>query len=125
MSDLASSAGKDDLLHVKDLLSSKVGQGLQKDEVTSGDIEATETKVFMVRRQLDFGPVFIQSTQPASAAHCNIAFGELVINFSDDHISQRIDTIIPVLVDLLNSVAHIDFDQSLSWQGRPSQGRLK
>lgn len=57
LSELASSARKDDLLHVKDLLSSKVGQGLQKDEVTSGDIEATETKVFMVRRHLDSGPV--------------------------------------------------------------------
>lgn len=58
------------------------------------------------------------STQPASTAHCNIAFGELIINFPDNYISESIETVISVLIDMLGSVPHIDFDQSLSWQGR-------
>jgi hypothetical protein len=57
-------------------------------------------------------------TQPASAAHCNITFGELVINFPDDYISESINTVIPVLIDMLGSVPNINFDQCLSWQGQ-------
>ncbi|KIM79615.1 hypothetical protein PILCRDRAFT_10123, partial [Piloderma croceum F 1598] len=70
----------------------------------------------MVRRDLFLNFASAQRTQPVSTAHCNIAFGELVINFSDDHISENIETLIPVLVDMLDSVPNIDFDQCLSWQ---------
>ena len=49
--------------------------------------------------------------------HCNIAFGELVVNFSDSHICDSIDTIMPVLIDILNDIPYTDFDRSLSWDG--------
>ena len=55
--------------------------------------------------------------QPASRVHCNIAFGELVTNFPAAHIDSTIDSIVPVLLDILRDVPHIDFDRSLSWEG--------
>ena len=45
------------------------------------------------------------------------AFGELVVNFSDSHISDSVDTIIPVIIDLLFNIPFTDFDRSLSWDG--------
>jgi hypothetical protein len=57
------------------------------------------------------------SLQSASRVHCNIAFGELVVNFSDSHIRNSIDTIVPVLIDILRNIPYTDFDKSLSWQG--------
>ncbi|KAH7923479.1 hypothetical protein BV22DRAFT_1036261 [Leucogyrophana mollusca] len=48
-------------------------------------------------------------------AQCSIAFGELVVHFPEEHISKQIDTLIPVLVDLLRDAPHIDFDECLSW----------
>ncbi|KAG7448129.1 uncharacterized protein BT62DRAFT_930208 [Guyanagaster necrorhizus] len=53
---------------------------------------------------------------PASRVHCNIAFGELVFNFPESHISERIGTIMPVLIDVLRDVPYIDFDRCLSWE---------
>ncbi|ESK94184.1 phosphatidylinositol 4-kinase [Moniliophthora roreri MCA 2997] len=53
---------------------------------------------------------------PASRAHCNIAFGELVVNFPDSHIAKTVDTLMPVLIDVLRDVPYIDFDRSLSWE---------
>ncbi|KAJ3728420.1 hypothetical protein C8R42DRAFT_538158, partial [Lentinula raphanica] len=52
----------------------------------------------------------------ASRVLCNIAFGELVVNFPDNHISENIDTLMPVLKDVLRDVPHIEFDKCLSWE---------
>ena len=49
--------------------------------------------------------------------HCNIAFGELVVNFSELHISASINAIMPVLIDILRDIPYTDFDKSLSWEG--------
>ncbi|KAF9067556.1 hypothetical protein BDP27DRAFT_1328569 [Rhodocollybia butyracea] len=51
-----------------------------------------------------------------SRVHCNIAFGELVVNFPDSYINENIDTLMPVLIDVLRDVPHIDFDKCLSWE---------
>ncbi|KAL0581133.1 Phosphatidylinositol 4-kinase stt4 [Marasmius crinis-equi] len=53
---------------------------------------------------------------PASRAHCNIAFGEMVANFPESYITEAIDTLMPVLIDILRDVPNIDFDKSLSWE---------
>lgn len=58
------------------------------------------------------------SQKPASRVHCNIAFGELVVNFPDIQIDNTIDTLIPVLIDVLRDVPYIDFDKCLSWEGQ-------
>ncbi|KAJ7709476.1 hypothetical protein B0H17DRAFT_1155491 [Mycena rosella] len=52
--------------------------------------------------------------QSASRVHCNIAFGELVVNFPEVHIANAIDTLMPALIDSFVSryVAH----------GRPLSG---
>jgi len=55
--------------------------------------------------------------KPASRVHCNIAFGELVVNFPDAHIASTIDTLMPALIDVLRDVPYIDFDRCLSWEG--------
>jgi hypothetical protein len=55
--------------------------------------------------------------QPASRIHCNIAFGEFVVNFSDSYISSSIDTVVPILVDMLRDIPFLRFDRTLSWDG--------
>jgi phosphatidylinositol 4-kinase len=50
--------------------------------------------------------------------HCNIAFGELVVNFPDTQIAETIDVLMPALVDILDDIPFIDFDKCLSWQGK-------
>ncbi|KAG1849308.1 hypothetical protein DFJ58DRAFT_795151 [Suillus subalutaceus] len=60
----------------------------------------------------DFEPRAFMSE---ARAHCNIAFGELVVNFPEEHIAKHIDTLIPVLMDLLHDVPRMDFDRCLSW----------
>ncbi|KII89099.1 hypothetical protein PLICRDRAFT_698221 [Plicaturopsis crispa FD-325 SS-3] len=98
--DIAASVGEhtEDVASAKDLVASKVQT---RDTPAEGDHEsAGEERVFM----------------STSSAHCNIAFGELVVNFPHDHLSSTIDTIIPVLVDVLRDVPHIDFDQCLAWE---------
>jgi len=59
----------------------------------------------------------IDSLQPASRIQCNIAFGELVVNFSDTYISNSIHTVVPVLVDMLQGIPFLRFDRTLSWDG--------
>ncbi|KAK0463795.1 uncharacterized protein EV420DRAFT_1520089 [Desarmillaria tabescens] len=51
-----------------------------------------------------------------SRVHCHIAFGELIFNFPESHIAERIGTILPVLIDVLRDVPYIDFDRCLSWE---------
>ncbi|KAG8217643.1 hypothetical protein J3R82DRAFT_5796 [Butyriboletus roseoflavus] len=48
-------------------------------------------------------------------AHCNIAFGDMVVNLPEKHVRDEVDTLITVLVDVLDDAPHIDYDQSLSW----------
>jgi hypothetical protein len=64
-----------------------------------------------------YAPMLTTRTQPEARAHCNIAFGELVANFPDEHIARQIDTLVPVLLDLLHDVPRMDFDRCLSWDG--------
>lgn len=55
--------------------------------------------------------------QPASRIQCNIAFGELVVNFSDSYISNSIDTVVPLLIDMLRDHPFLTIDKTLSWNG--------
>ncbi|KAG0701518.1 hypothetical protein DFH29DRAFT_926376 [Suillus ampliporus] len=91
---------EDDLLTTRDLIQSKAQLTDEKHSVPNGDSgERDEPRAFMSEAR----------------AHCNIAFGELVANFPDQHIAKQIDTLIPVLTDLLHDVPHVDFDRCLSW----------
>ncbi|KAH7879655.1 uncharacterized protein C8R40DRAFT_1200842 [Lentinula edodes] len=54
---------------------------------------------------------------PASRVLRNIAFGELIVNFTDAHISENVNTLLPVLIDVLRDIPDIDFDKCLSWEG--------
>ena len=51
--------------------------------------------------------------QSAATVQCNIGFAELAVNLSDEHSANTI----PVLIDILKDVPHIDFDSSLAWEG--------
>ena len=63
-------------------------------------------------RELNFS-----CAKSTSRVHCNIAFGELIVNFPESHINNNIDVLMPVLIDILNDVPFIDFDKCLSWDG--------
>ncbi|KAL0946563.1 hypothetical protein HGRIS_012767 [Hohenbuehelia grisea] len=111
LEDIASSVTEEDseenITHAQELIATKV-QTLDKsksgsfDHVNTGD-ESEDTqrpRVFM----------------PASRVHCNIAFGELVSNFPENHVTKNIDTLIPALIEILQDIPFIDFDTSLSWE---------
>ena len=46
--------------------------------------------------------------------HCHIAYGQLAVNLPAGHLSSAI----PVLIDILRDVPHVQFDPSLNWAGR-------
>ncbi|KAJ3753010.1 hypothetical protein EV360DRAFT_88184 [Lentinula raphanica] len=106
LADIASNVGEtaDDLHHANTLIASNVRTradvGEKLEETKDEESIVVSTKVFM----------------PASRVLCNIAFGELVVNFPDNHISENIDTLMPVLKDVLRDVPHIEFDKCLSWE---------
>ena len=45
---------------------------------------------------------------------CNIGFAELAVNLPDVHV----EITVPVLVEMLTDIPHIDFDKTLSWEGK-------
>ncbi|KAJ3824914.1 hypothetical protein F5880DRAFT_1479281, partial [Lentinula raphanica] len=87
---------------------------------TVDDIHHANTLIAsLVQTRADVGEKLEESkyeVQPASRVLCNIAFGELVVNFPDNHISENIHTLMPVLKDILRDVPHIEFDKCLSWE---------
>ncbi|KAJ6618823.1 hypothetical protein B0H10DRAFT_2217316 [Mycena sp. CBHHK59/15] len=110
LSDIASNVAEteDDLLYARDIITSKVqtraepGEDVNLESVNGNantEVEG-EQRVFM----------------SASRVHCNIAFGELVVNFPEVHVANAIDTLMPALIDVLRDVPYIDFDKCLSWE---------
>lgn len=55
--------------------------------------------------------------QSASRTQCNIAFGDLVVSFSNAQVAQSLDTLFSPLLSILNDLPFMDFDKSLSWKG--------
>ncbi|EFI28353.1 atypical/PIKK/PI4K protein kinase [Coprinopsis cinerea okayama7 len=84
----------------KDLIISKV-QTRDVSEVSAEGCPEPTTRVYM----------------SASRVHCNIAFGELVVNFPAIQLGQSIESIMAALLDILRDIPFIDFDPSLSWHG--------
>ncbi|KAG2100206.1 uncharacterized protein F5147DRAFT_710970 [Suillus discolor] len=103
LSDLATleTETEEDILTTRDLIQSKAQLADGKQSAPNGDSGEREAdpRAFMSEAR----------------AHCNIAFGELVANFPEEHIARHIDTLIPVLMDLLHDVPRVDFDRCLSW----------
>ncbi|KAF7338006.1 hypothetical protein MVEN_02024500 [Mycena venus] len=109
LSDIASNVSEapDDVTYARDIITSKVQTRADPVEAVRVNGNATtptesegEQRVFM----------------SASRVHCNIAFGELVVNFPEVHIANAIDTLMPALIDVLRDVPYIDFDKCLSWE---------
>ncbi|KAG5638986.1 hypothetical protein H0H81_008207 [Sphagnurus paluster] len=103
LADIVSNPGesKDDILQAQSLIAAKVHtRNIASDEDVEKTSDSMSSQVFM----------------PASRVHCNIAFGELIVNFPDDHINQSIEVLVATLVDILKDVPFIDFDRCLSWQ---------
>ncbi|KAF8913519.1 hypothetical protein CPB85DRAFT_1299266 [Mucidula mucida] len=119
LSDIASSVGDetDDLRYAGDMIGSKV----QTRNVAK--LPSTQPNGFAVngapQKQVNGNSTVEQVDRvfmSASRVHCNIAFGELLFNFPEAHISERIGSILPVLIDVLRDIPYIDFDRSLSWE---------
>ncbi|KAK7038059.1 hypothetical protein R3P38DRAFT_3311292 [Favolaschia claudopus] len=109
LSDIASNVSEapEDVSYAQNIITSKVqtradpveSVKVNGDEGNSHE-EDMEQRVFM----------------SASRVHCNIAFGELVVNFPETYIESAIDTLMPALIDVLRDVPYIDFDKCLSWE---------
>ncbi|KAJ6502153.1 hypothetical protein C8R45DRAFT_975566 [Mycena sanguinolenta] len=108
LSDIASNVSETpaDVSYARDIITSKVQTRAEPEPVkVNGNVKASpesegEQRVFM----------------STSRVHCNIAFGELVVNFPEVHIANAIDTLMPALIDVLRDVPYIDFDKCLSWE---------
>ncbi|KAI0086351.1 atypical/PIKK/PI4K protein kinase [Irpex rosettiformis] len=46
-----------------------------------------------------------------SRVQCNIGFAELAVNLPNAHVAETV----PVLIDILRDIPHIDFDRCLAW----------
>ncbi|KAI0818966.1 atypical/PIKK/PI4K protein kinase [Irpex lacteus] len=46
-----------------------------------------------------------------SRVQCNIGFAELAVNLPNAHVAETV----PVLIDILRDIPHIDFDKCLAW----------
>ncbi|KAJ8087995.1 phosphatidylinositol-4- kinase [Marasmius tenuissimus] len=111
LNDIASNVGEtsEDIQFANSAITANV----QTRDLLKEEIEADkESRGLDDEQDDDLQKVFM----PASRAHCNIAFGELVTNFPESHINETIDTLMPVLIDILRDVPNIDFDKSLSWE---------
>ncbi|KAI9571413.1 hypothetical protein HD554DRAFT_2187155 [Boletus coccyginus] len=99
LSDLAAhEPDTDDFLRIQHLIQSKAQLRLQDNDKSNGGTNASQGMYMTEAR-----------------AHCNIAFGEMVVNLPESHVRDEVDTLITVLVGVLDDAPHIDYDQPLSW----------
>ncbi|KIJ17012.1 1-phosphatidylinositol 4-kinase, partial [Paxillus involutus ATCC 200175] len=103
LSDLATlkSGTPDDLLSTQQLIQSKAQLSTSDESLSNGEI-----------RTLDATPRIFMSE---ARAQCSIAFGELVVNFTEEHIHNQVDTLTTALVESLHDAPQVDYDQCLSW----------
>lgn len=85
------------------------------DGASNGVEEEDQERVYIVSyltSRLTNIPIltFLQS---ASKVHCHIAYGQLAVNLPAGHLESAI----PVLIDILRDVSHVQFDPSLNWTG--------
>ncbi|KAJ7112447.1 hypothetical protein C8R43DRAFT_1242817 [Mycena crocata] len=111
LSDIASNVSEapEDLSYARDIITSKVQT--RADPVESAHSALVNGNGSVHTEAEGEQRVFMS----ASRVHCNIAFGELVVNFPEVHIANAIDTLMPALIDVLRDVPYIDFDKCLSW----------
>ncbi|KAF8743615.1 hypothetical protein AX14_001677 [Amanita brunnescens Koide BX004] len=99
LSEVASVAARsnDEASYAQDLILPKVRRG--QDPETSTQESSGEPRIFMT----------------SSAVHCNIAFGEMVLNAPVAYLELHIGELLPILVDMLTDIPHTDFERRLSW----------
>ncbi|CAA7271519.1 unnamed protein product [Cyclocybe aegerita] len=107
---LSNIACNEDGSYAQQILSQKVEAHADYHEAAREDEQETEEV------ETEPGESTERVFMSASRVHCNIAFGELVVNFPIPQISSSIETVIPVLVGILREIPTIDFDKSLSWE---------
>lgn len=112
-------ASEHDLTPAIDLLTSHVQTRDQPaQDAEDGEDGEEQERIFMVCQLSPSCPRALARTyrtlrQSAATIQCNIGFAELAVNLSDEHSANTI----PVLIDILKDVPHIDFDSSLAWEG--------
>ncbi|KAL1709656.1 hypothetical protein EV121DRAFT_194316, partial [Schizophyllum commune] len=107
---LAADEGEEECDYAQDTIHTKLQEAeaesaeADSETKTNGDANAAESaqkeRVFM----------------PATRVHCNIGFGELVVNFPDGRIASSNDSILPTLIGIAKDIPRVDFDKSLYWQ---------
>ncbi|KAG9318617.1 hypothetical protein JVU11DRAFT_710 [Chiua virens] len=92
---------EDDYLSIQHLIQSKAQLNSQENEETRSEVLTA----------LGGKRIFMTETR----AQCKIAFGEMVITLPENHVQDQVDTLLTVLLDILDDLPHIDYCQSLSW----------
>ncbi|KAJ6573635.1 hypothetical protein B0H10DRAFT_2348616, partial [Mycena sp. CBHHK59/15] len=126
LSDIASNVAEteDDLLYARDIIIQRCRQGRSRRRCEPGicqrerqpKVKGSKECLWCVHVALKVN-LNNDIMQSASRVHCNIAFGELVVNFPEVHVANAIYTLMPALIDVLRDVPYIDFDKCLSWEG--------
>ncbi|KAM6500354.1 hypothetical protein JOM56_003368 [Amanita muscaria] len=95
LSDLASIAGHsdEDASNARDLILSKAHRRQQLEQ------DATELRTFM----------------SSTSCHGSIAFGNMIVNAQMTYLVAHIETLLPILVDIVAGIPLVDFDRHLSW----------
>ncbi|KAF8623467.1 hypothetical protein AX15_006251 [Amanita polypyramis BW_CC] len=99
LSELASIAGQsnEEASYTQDLILPKV----QRREGPEANVQEAcdEPRIFM----------------SSSSVHCNVAFGDMVINATSDYLDSHVDTLLPILTGILLDIPLVDFEKRLSW----------
>ncbi|KIK92048.1 hypothetical protein PAXRUDRAFT_830328 [Paxillus rubicundulus Ve08.2h10] len=103
LSDLAAlnASTPDDLLTTQQFIQSKAQLSTPDKDLSSGE-----------KRNPDATPRIFMSE---ARAQCSIAFGELVVNFTEEHMHNQVDTLTAALAESLRDAPQVDYDQCLSW----------
>ncbi|KAL1746282.1 hypothetical protein HDZ31DRAFT_3047, partial [Schizophyllum fasciatum] len=109
---LAADGAEEECDYAQDTISTKLHE--TEDEVADAENSAAENDVAKDADLVHSERVFM----PASRVHCNIGFGELVINFPDARVATSYDTLLPTLIGIVKDIPRVDFDKSLYWQGK-------
>lgn len=93
-----------------------------QDGTSNGIEEGDQQRVYIVSSasELPYIPK-LKLLQSAPKVHCHIAYGQLAVNLPAGHLESAI----PVLIDILRDVPHVELDSSLNWIGIPSYRHTK
>lgn len=92
-----------------------------QDRTSNGIEEDDQQRVYIVSSKSTSELPYMTLLQSAPKVHCHIAYGQLAVNLPAGHLESAI----PVLIDILRDIPHVQLDPSLNWTGIPSENIQK